>query len=255
MPILDVDGLPTYFESTGDGPALVLLHGGIVASDSWGPWPELLAAGGYTVLTPDRRGHGGTPDVPGPITYGAMADDTIAFLRAAVGGPAHLVGWSDGAVVAALVSMRAPELVARQVLIGQYYSPDGIARPEFLATLEAMRADPPDFLRSTHPSPDGPDHFPVVVGKLLDMFAREPDIDLRRFAGVTAPTLVLQGDRDEVTVAHGKAVADTLPAGRFAILPGTHSLPLEAPELVAALVLGFLAGTLDHGLWETGPQE
>ncbi|MFB9740373.1 alpha/beta fold hydrolase [Pseudonocardia sulfidoxydans] len=245
MPILDIEGLPTYFEATGDGPALVLLHGGIVASDSWGPWPELLAAGGYTVLTPDRRGHGGTPDVEGPITYDAMADDTVGFLRAAVGGPAHLVGWSDGAVVAALVSMRAPELVARQVLIGQYYSPDGVARPGFLASLEALRDGPLDHLRSSHASPDGPGHFRVVVGKLLDLFAREPDVDLRRFAGVTAPTLILQGDRDEATVPHGRAVAAILPAGRFAVLPGTHSLPLEAPELVSALVLEFLSGALD----------
>lgn len=245
MPILDVEGLPTYFEATGDGPALVLLHGGIVASDSWGPWPDLLAAGGYTVLAPDRRGHGGTPDVAGPITYDAMADDTVGFLRRAVGGPSHLVGWSDGAVVAALVSMRAPELVARQVLIGQYYSPDGIARPEFLESLETLRDGPLDRLRSAHPSPDGPEHFRVVVGKLLDMFAREPVIDLRRFAGVAVPTLVLQGDRDEVTTTHGRAVADTLPSGRFAVLPGTHGLPLEAPELVSALVLAFLSGSLD----------
>ncbi|GAY07455.1 alpha/beta fold hydrolase [Pseudonocardia sp. N23] len=245
MPILDVDGLPTYFEATGDGPALVLLHGGMVGSDSWGPWPDLLAAGGYTVLTPDRRGHGGTPDVEGPFTYDAMADDTVGFLRQAVGGPAHLVGWSDGAVVGALVSMKAPELVARQVLIGQYYTPGGIARADFLASLESMRGTAPEGLRSAHPSPDGPEHFAVVVDKLLDMFAREPDIDLRRFAGVTAPTLILQGDRDEVTVAHGRAVADILPAGRFAVLPGTHILPLDAPELVTALVLAFLSGSLD----------
>jgi pimeloyl-ACP methyl ester carboxylesterase len=62
---------------------------------------------------------------------------------------------------------------------------------------------------------------------------------------VAAPTLVLQGDRDEVTTVHGRRVADTLPAGRFAVLPGTHNLPLEAPELVSAVVLAFLSGSLD----------
>ncbi|MFC7657402.1 alpha/beta fold hydrolase [Pseudonocardia benzenivorans] len=164
VPILDVDGLPTYFESTGDGPALVLLHGGIVASDSWGPWPELLAAGGYTVLTPDRRGHGGTPDVPGPITYGAMADDTIAFLRAAVGGPAHLVGWSDGAVVAALVSMRAPELVARQVLIGQYYSPTASPAPSSSGRSRPCARTRRPSCAAPIPRPTGPTTSPSSSG-------------------------------------------------------------------------------------------
>jgi pimeloyl-ACP methyl ester carboxylesterase len=43
-----------------------------------------------------------------------MADDTVAYLDGVVGGPAHLVGWSDGAVVALLVAQRRPELVDRQ---------------------------------------------------------------------------------------------------------------------------------------------
>ena len=49
-----------------------------------------------------------------------MAGDTIAYLDQEVGAPAHLVGWSDGAVVALLVAQRRPDLVRRMVLIGQY---------------------------------------------------------------------------------------------------------------------------------------
>ena len=63
-----------------------------------------------------------TPDVDGPLTYSVMADDTVAYLDQEVDGPAHLVGWSDGAVVALLVALRRPDLVRRTVLIGQYYN-------------------------------------------------------------------------------------------------------------------------------------
>ena len=72
---------------------------------------------------PERRGHAHTQDVAGPLTYDVMAGDTIAYLEAVLDdGPAHLVGWSDGAVVALLVAQRRPDLAARLVLIGQYYN-------------------------------------------------------------------------------------------------------------------------------------
>ena len=75
-----------------------------------------------------------------------MAADTIAYLDAEVGGPAHLVGWSDGAVVALLVALKRPDLVGRLVLIGQYYNSSGRVPgsdlDRFLHTGEAK-----DFLR------------------------------------------------------------------------------------------------------------
>jgi pimeloyl-ACP methyl ester carboxylesterase len=91
-------------------------------------------------------------------------------------------------------------------------------------------------------SPDGPEHFPVVYAKTLRMLATEPELDLASLAAVRAPTLVLQGDRDDVTLEHGAAVAAALPQGRLAVLPGTHALPVENPGVVNALLLWFLAG-------------
>ncbi|QCX74289.1 Putative aminoacrylate hydrolase RutD [Streptomyces sp. YIM 121038] len=81
------------------------MHGGLVDSRFYEPNLGPLA-GHFHVYTPERRGHGHIPDVPGPITYELMADDTIPFLEAVVGEPADLVGHSDGAFVAMLVAMR-----------------------------------------------------------------------------------------------------------------------------------------------------
>jgi pimeloyl-ACP methyl ester carboxylesterase len=88
----------------------------------------------------------------------------------------------------------------------------------------------------------GDGHFPVVYAKTVAMLATEPELELASLAAVTAPTLVLQGDRDEVTLEHGAAVAAILPQGRLAVLPGTHALPVENPGVVNALLLWFLAG-------------
>ena len=125
MTYVDVNGLPTWHEVRGEGQPIVLLHGAFAGASSWSAPAPALAAAGYKVHVPERRGHGHTPDVEGPMTYQVMADDTVAYFDGVVGGPAHLVGWSDGAVVALLVARGRPDLVDRLVLIGQYYSSSG----------------------------------------------------------------------------------------------------------------------------------
>ena len=99
----------SWYDEHGEGAPLLLLHPGGAGVDSRALAPNLDAlADGFRVFTPERRGHGRTSDVDGPITFELMARDTIAFLETVVGAPAHLVGSSDGATVALLVALRRP---------------------------------------------------------------------------------------------------------------------------------------------------
>jgi pimeloyl-ACP methyl ester carboxylesterase len=241
---VEIEGRRTWHEVHGQGPPVVLLHGGFAGASSWSAQAPVLGGSGYRVHVPERRGHAHTPDVEGPFSYGVMAEDTVAYLEQVVGAPAHLVGWSDGAVVGLLVAQRRPELVDRLVLIGQYYNSSGRIAGGLDELLRAGGDQVMGFLRQGYDpvSPDGPDHFPVVYAKMLQMIATEPELDLASLAAVGASTLVLQGDRDEVTLEHGAAVAAALPHGRLAVLPGTHLLPLENPEVVNPLLLWFLGG-------------
>jgi pimeloyl-ACP methyl ester carboxylesterase len=111
-------------------------------------------------------------------------------------------------------------------------------------------AEAKEFLRLGYDpvSPDGPGHFDVVYAKTIAMIDSEPELDLAELAAVGAPALVLQGDRDDVTLEHGAAVAAALGNGRLAVLPGTHGLPVELPELVNPLLISFLRGAVPfHG--------
>jgi pimeloyl-ACP methyl ester carboxylesterase len=244
MSYIDVGGLTTWHEVTGDGDPAVLLHGAFAGADSWSAQTPALAAAGFRVHVPERRGHAHSPDVDGPLTYSGMAQDTIAYLDQVIAGPSHLIGWSDGAVVALLVAIARPDLVDRMVLIGQYFNssgkvPGGIT--EFLmADLDATMG----FLRPPYDaaSPDGPEHFAVVFAKTLAMFEAEPEIEFSAMAAVTAPTLVLQGDRDDVSLEHSETVAAALGDARLAVLPGSHALPIESPSAVNALLLSWLRG-------------
>jgi pimeloyl-ACP methyl ester carboxylesterase len=232
----------TYYEVYGEGEPLVLLHGGLATAESWAMQVPTLAER-YRVHVPERRGSGRTPDVAGPITYEMMAADIAAFLEAAGTGAAYLVGWSDGAVVGMLVALRRPELVRKLVVIGQYFNFDGQV-PEFRAMIEYWGSSLPEALHEVYDrvSPDGPEHFPVVLEKMMRMWREEPDIALSERAGVRAPVLLMQGDDDIVKVEHSATLAATLPDAQLAVIPGSsHMATLEKPDLVNRLILDFLS--------------
>jgi pimeloyl-ACP methyl ester carboxylesterase len=81
----------TYYEVHGSGEPVVLLHGGFGTVESWTMQTPVLAER-YRVYVPERRGHGRTPDVEGPITYETMAADTTAFLDRQAPAPRTWLG-------------------------------------------------------------------------------------------------------------------------------------------------------------------
>jgi pimeloyl-ACP methyl ester carboxylesterase len=252
---LEVDGHQVWHEVSGDGPPVVLLHGAFAGASSFAMMTPALVTAGFEVYVPERRGHSHTPDVEGPLSYSVMADDTIGYLDQVLPDGASLVGWSDGAVVALLVALRRPDLVHRMVLIGQYYNMAGrVPDSDIDALLRSPEAM--NFLRHEYDqvSPDGPDHFPVVYEKTIRMLETEPDLDLGDLNATDVPTLVLQGDRDEVTLDHSLAVVDALRNARLAVLPGTHLLPAESPDVVNPLLISFLRGGPGAPSWSSSTE-
>ncbi|MEV4003040.1 alpha/beta hydrolase [Actinomadura sp. NPDC049753] len=230
------DIVPMWHDQRGKGDPVVLLHGGLTDGRSFTGNLDGLADT-FEIYLPDRRGHGRTPDAPGPITMELMARDTIAFLERVVGGPARLVGYSAGGTVALWVAMRRPDLVERLVLISTAYDLDGlIFKPSADGEMPAELVD-----AYAEVSPDGRDHFPVVLGKIAHAAATEPRPDPAELRAVTARTLVLSGDDDLVTLDHTVALYRALPTAELAVLPNaSHLLLMEHAEAVRAMVLAFL---------------
>jgi pimeloyl-ACP methyl ester carboxylesterase len=239
---VDAGGLRTYYEAQGAGAALVMLHGGFASVNTFAGFTPTFAER-YRVYSPERRGHGRMPDPDGPITYEIMADDTIAFIEALGLGPAHVVGWSDGANVGMITAIRRPDLVRKLVLIGTAVNISG-AKSWARAMTEHMTVDhlPPMLIEEyAELSPDGRDHFPIVFDKLARAII-DTTQTLEDLARISAPTLVMAGDDDVVTVEHEEAMRAAVQDGQLAIVPGaSHALPLEKPELVAQLIFDFLA--------------
>lgn len=250
---IDINGLSTWTEVRGSGDTtVVLLHGGLSNSD------DLLDSIGadleqrFRLLAFDRRGHGYTPDTEEPFHYDDMATHGITVLEhfgaasgdgsdASTGVPpkVHLVGWSDGGIVAMLIALRRPDLVDRLVLIGTNFHFNGINE------LDLSEDSLTGALSESYAarSPDGAEHFPVVAEKFMAMITSEPTLTTFDLGRLDHPALVLVGDDDLVRLDHTVALYEALPAGRLCVIPGaSHAVVLERPQLVAEIIADFLLG-------------
>jgi pimeloyl-ACP methyl ester carboxylesterase len=238
---VDINGHSTWVDDRGgDGEPLLLLHGGLSNSDA------LLDSIGahltaFRVVAFDRRGHGYTADTDADFHYADMATETIQLLEDVVGGPAHLVGWSDGGIIALLVALSRPDLVLKMVVVGANYHYDGTMPVEPDPGSPFMDAIAAAYVER---SPDGPEHLDAVFGKSIALFGSEPTLTTSDLAGIQQPTLVVVGDDDIVTLSHTCSLYEALPHGQLAVVPAaSHALPMEQPARLAHLVQGFLTAT------------
>ena len=207
-----------YYEEDGDGEPLVLLHPGLADSRAFEQYVPTLAER-FRVFRPDRRGHGRTADLEGPITHDLMAEETIAFLEQVVGGPAHVLGHSDGSPVALMVALKRPDLVRRLVLSAGVFHHQGWT-PGAIDLDDEMVAFFAGYWGAV--APQGPGHFLVVKEKLDRMHREEPTLTEADLAGYPGPALVMVGDRDdEIHPSHTLALFKGLPDAQLAVLPGT----------------------------------
>ena len=239
-PYVDLAGVRSWYDERGDGDPLVLLHGGVVDSGFYERNSDALAEH-FHVYSPDRRGHGRTPDVEGPMTFEAGVDDTVALLEQLVGGPAHLVGHSNGAFIALLTALRRPDLVRKLVMVSGGFHRDGLVQQ---GPAENPDAPLPDFATlHAEVSPDGERHFPVLVEKTMELESKEPALSERALREVKARTLLMFGDDDLVTFEHIIATYEGIPDAELAIVPGTsHFLLQEKPDLCNRIIADFLLG-------------
>jgi pimeloyl-ACP methyl ester carboxylesterase len=238
---VDINGHPTWVDERGSGAETVLLlHGGLSNSDLLLDTLGDGLAERYRVVAFDRRGHGRTADTDAPFHYDDMAEETVGILKRVVGGPAHIVGWSDGGIIALLLGLNHPDLVGRLVAIGANYHYDGIGEMPLDSDSPVMAMIADGYAER---SPDGGGHFPEVLAKAMTMFSTEPTLTTADLARITTPVLVLVGDDEVVKLDHTGSLYQALPAGQLAIVPAaTHAVPMEKPAEVVHLVTDFLTG-------------
>ncbi len=244
MALVTLNNHPTWVRRPrGHGPVVTLLHGGMSDSASMLRRFDSRLSNYFALTAFDRRGHGRTSDTPGAFHYEDMADETIAFLEW-LGRPSHVIGHSDGGVVALLVARRRPDLLGRVVVVGANFHHEGLVpTPPFPLEGPDFEAWAADYGAV---SPDGIEHARVVVAKALALFESEPTLRAADLSEISVPVLVIAGDDDVVSLAHTCAMYEAMSHAQLAILPASsHALLKEHPGLSVRIIRRFLN--------ETGP--
>jgi len=242
---LPIRGSRVFYEITGEGDPLLLLHGGFgTVEDFASQTPEL--AKHFRVVAFERPGHGHTADNDEPFSYDTMSECTAELIEALKLGASNILGWSDGAIVSLLLAISRPDLVKRFVCVSGCFNTNSLT-PRTLdwirsSTPESFRKDAaPLVKRYDEASPDGPTHFPVVFEKTKRLWLNEPDIPHGDLAKIVAPVLVMAADRDGITAEHTLELFRSIKGAQLCIVPGaTHLLLSEKPDATNGAILDFL---------------
>jgi pimeloyl-ACP methyl ester carboxylesterase len=260
-----VNGMQMYYEVSGAGEPLIVLHGAYMNIPSMGAIVPKLAES-RRVYALELQGHGRTTDIDRPITYPNLADDVAAFMDAVGLKKADVFGYSMGAVAGLQLAIRHPEKVNKLVAASGGYDVEGW-QPEFKAFIPQMTVEMfvnmqpfAEDYRKLAPNPDG---FPALVKKMIQL-EKEPMAWEENVKSLKTPVLIITGDADVATLEHsvamfrllgGGAMGDMgkpLPASRIAVLPATsHTAVITQVDLLSAFIEPFLKGETPKGFFET----
>ena len=259
---VEVNGMEMYYEVSGAGDALIVLHGAYMNIPSMGRIIPALAER-HRVYALEFQGHGRTTDIDRPITYQNLADDVAAFMDAVDLEKADVFGYSMGANAGLQLAIRHPEKVGRLIVASAAYDIEGL-QPAFRAfipqlTVEMMLAMP--FAEEYKQLAADPNGFPALVEKLIALehepLAWEADVK-----ALETPVLVITGDADVATLEHSVAMfrllgggdmgdmGQPLPASRLAVMPATsHTAVITQTDMLISFIEPFLAGETPKGMF------
>ncbi|HEX8348977.1 MAG TPA: alpha/beta hydrolase, partial [Hymenobacter sp.] len=227
------NGVRLYYETYGQGPSLLLLHGnGQSIQDVSNQIAAFSLA--YRVIAVDTRDHGKSAATRGKLTYDLLADDMRALLDSLHVPTTHIVGWSDGGNTGLSMALRYPARVKSLVMMGANLYADTTAVEASM--LQQVRQG--YRLSSVLGLFSRPYH---QARRRTAMLLHYPNLKPSDLATIQAPVLVLAGEKDIIKRAHTQLIVRSIPGAQVHLLPDlTHDAPKENPRLFNETVLRFL---------------
>ena len=216
--IVHVNGVDLYYEKTGTGRPLVMVHGNGEDHTIFLEAVNVLKDR-FTCYCVDSRGHGYSSKVS-ELHYDDMAGDMIGFLEKLDLRDAVFYGFSDGGIIGLLAAARCSRITTL-IVSGANLTPDGVkgSLKLLVRVLYAFKKDP----------------------KLVLML-NEPHISDELLRSIKARTLVLAGSRDLVTEAETRQIAAGIPGAELRILPGEgHGSYIVHKETIGRIIRDFAA--------------
>lgn len=244
------------FDGLEDRPVLVLSNSIATTFHMWdGQVAEVAKS--FRVLRYDFRGHGGSDAPAGAYSLDRLGRDVLELLDFLGIERVHFLGLSLGGFVGQWLGIHAPERIERLILsnTSPHLGPASYFDEQIRNVLAAsdLSATADMFMRNWFPASmlagenETVDELHAAILSmspqgLAGCFAAVRDAELRRpISLITAPTLVIGGVDDKVTLAsHSEAIAAAIPGAELLLLPGVHLLNVERPAEFMHVVIRFL---------------
>jgi len=257
MPKITVNDIQLYYETHGDGPPVLFVHGLGSSTRDWELQVPAFAER-YRVITVDVRGHGQSDKPPSPYSIKQFSEDVAAFIRALNIAPTHVVGLSMGGMIAFQLGADHPDLVRSLVIVNSApsFKPRGLKEKLqaqqrlLLVRLFGMKKVGEVLSRRMFPKPEQAPIRETFVRRWAENDQRAYLASMKailkfdisdRVGEIIAPTLIVSADDDYIPVAAKEAVAARMPDARVVVIPDSrHGLPVEKPEEFNQVALGFL---------------
>ena len=217
--VVNVNGVELYYEKTGHGRPIILLHGN---GESHAIFDVLIKqlSPNYTVYAIDSRDHGKSGKVKS-LDYRDMMEDIAAFIRELEIECPILYGFSDGGIIGILLAIKYPWSISKLIISGANTRPDGLK--EITALLMKITYF---FTRS----------------RKYKLMLTQPNITGAELNTITTPTLVLAGSKDIVKDGHTKSIAENIPGSVLRIVEGeNHASYVVHSEKLYGTIAPFLA--------------
>lgn len=217
-----INGIELYYEVYGEGHPLLLLHGnGGYSGSRANIMPELIDK--YKVIAVDHRCHGQS-DCSDQLNYRLMASDVNGLLDHLNIDSAYVYGHSDGGIIGLIMAFNHPEKIKKLVVSGANIKRDSTALEPYIVKMMKHYKEVSDPMMQRH----------------LKLMVEYPNIEFTELANISAPTLIISGDRDAVRLTHSIKIFQSIENSNLCVLPGaTHFVGEEYPEALLELMLNF----------------
>lgn len=243
-----------HYESYGEGPPVVLLHGGLETCRMWAPVASALSRY-YRVITPDSRGHGRTDSSVESVTFPLMAADFIRFIQVLGLDKPFVAGYSDGGQIAKYMAINHPGL-ARGYMIGGIFNTMtaewrgvmqgmlGFEGPGIVDIQRVAQQNPGvvQDLQEKHGSYHEQDYWKTLLIRSSQRWWSPAELTQADFAKITDPTLFWCGDRDVFCPPEQSMEMYRMVKGaELAVIPNAdHFTMVQQFDVATMILLNFM---------------
>ncbi|MGF6906383.1 alpha/beta fold hydrolase [Fusobacterium sp. PH5-44] len=215
---IEVNNIELFYEKTGNGKPLILLHGNSEDHHTFDKLVEKLK-NHFTIYAIDSRNHGESQKVE-DFSYETMAKDIEEFISKLHLEKPSIIGFSDGAIIALTMALNEKIPLEKLVLLGVNLKPSDFTEEAY------------NFIKSYYEKTNSP---------FFKLMLEAPNIELKEIKNIHNQILLVTGEKDIIKEELYKQMHKTLSNSELVILPNeNHDSYIKDNDMLYPILMEFL---------------